>query len=116
MVLFAHYLISAIACLALVAAHRRHRNCTRDEARVGTLLGLTQAAVLVLETYRVAHTSAANAGLIISRTIVLTPLMDRTAGTAGLPPRFYAATSVCLLAVVLLVSGSGFHTPAPVTS
>ncbi|MET7453969.1 DMT family transporter [Streptomyces sp. NPDC005574] len=115
MVLFARYAISAIACLALVAA-RRHRGrftlrFTRDEVQVGGLLGLTQAAVLVLETYGVAHTSAANAGLIISLTIVLTPLLDRTAGTGRLPLRFFAATGVCLLAVTLLMFGSGFHHP-----
>src|SRR5690242_3440613 len=79
-VLFARYALSALACLALVAARPRHRRHTRDEVRVGTLLGITQAAVLLLETYGVAHTSAANAGLIISLTIVLTPLLDRTAG------------------------------------
>ncbi|MEU5431821.1 DMT family transporter [Streptomyces sp. NPDC020719] len=109
-VLFARYAISALACLALVATRRKGRY-TRDEIRIGSLLGVTQAAVLVLETYGVAHTSAANAGLIISLTIVLTPLLDRTAGNGSLPPRFFAATGVCLLAVTLLMSGSGFHTP-----
>ncbi|MFE7776309.1 DMT family transporter [Streptomyces sp. NPDC057445] len=111
LVLFARYVLSAIACLGLVAAQRRQGRCTRDEVRVGALLGVTQAAVLVLETYGVAHTSAANAGLIISLTIVLTPLLDRTAGNGPLPTRFFAATGVCLLAVGLLMSGSGFHTP-----
>ncbi|MFK8908259.1 DMT family transporter [Streptomyces sp. YS-3] len=107
-VLFARYALSGFACLALVAV-RQERRYTRDEVRVGSFLGVTQAAVLVLETYGVAHTSAANAGLIISLTIVLTPLMDRTAGNGALPPRFFAATGVCLLAVILLMSGSGFH-------
>jgi drug/metabolite transporter (DMT)-like permease len=110
-VLFARYAISAIACLALVAARRRTRRFTRDELRVGSLLGVTQAAVLVLETYGVAHTSAANAGLIISLTIVLTPLLDRTSGNGRLPLRFFAATGVCLLAVTLLMSGNGFQAP-----
>lgn len=109
-VLFARYAISGAACLVLVAA-RRERRWTRDEVHVGSLLGVTQAAVLVLETYGVAYTSAANAGLIISLTIVLTPLLDRTAGNGPLPPRFFAATGVCLLAVTLLMSGSGFHLP-----
>lgn len=111
LVLFARYGISAVACVALVAARRRTRRCTRDELRVGALLGVTQAAVLILETYGVAHTSAANAGLIISLTIVLTPLLDRTSGAARLPLRYFAATGLCLLAVGLLVSGSGFHSP-----
>ncbi|MFI1100778.1 DMT family transporter [Streptomyces melanogenes] len=109
-VLFARYAISGIACLALVAIRQEER-CTRDEIRIGSLLGVTQAAVLVLETYGVAHTSAANAGLIISLTIVFTPLLDRTAGNGRLPARFFAATGVCLLAVTLLMAGSGFHTP-----
>ncbi|MFF1478487.1 DMT family transporter [Streptomyces sp. NPDC058301] len=109
-VLFARYAISGIACLALVALRKEGRY-TRDEVRTGSFLGVTQAAVLVLETYGVAHTSAANAGLIISLTIVLTPLLDRTAGNGSLPPRFFAATGLCLLAVTLLMSGSGFHTP-----
>ncbi|MEU4086066.1 DMT family transporter [Streptomyces aureus] len=110
-VLFARYGVSAVACAALVLSRRRTRRCTRDELRAGTVLGLTQAAVLVLETYGVAHTSAGNAGLLISLTIVLTPLLDRRSGTAGLPPRYFAATGLCLLAVALLVSGSGFHQP-----
>ncbi|MEI5103525.1 DMT family transporter [Streptomyces sp. PmtG] len=108
-VLFARYLLSAAVCLPLTAARARHRRFTRDEIRVGGVLGLTQAAVLVLETYGVAHTSAANAGLIISLTIVLTPLLDRASGGGRLPARFFAATGLCLLAVGLLMSGSGFH-------
>ncbi|WP_370148644.1 DMT family transporter [Streptacidiphilus sp. EB129] len=112
-VLFARYALSAIACLVLVlvAARRGQGWWTREEVAVGGILGVTQATVLVVETYGVAHTSAANAGLIISLTIVLTPLLDRTAGGGRLPPRFFAAGGVCLLAVALLISGSGFHTP-----
>ncbi|MEU6253696.1 DMT family transporter [Streptomyces sp. NPDC047043] len=109
LVLFARYALSALACLGLVAVRRGPRRWTRDELRAGLPLGLTQAAVLVVETYGVAHTSAANAGLIISLTIVLTPLLDRRRG--GLPPSFFAAASVCVLAVGLLMSGNGFHAP-----
>lgn len=132
-VLFARYGISAVACVGLVAARRTTsrtarratsrtarrttsrtarrttRRRTRDELRLGALLGVTQAAVLVLETYGVAHTSAANAGLIISLTIILTPLLDR----GRLPAAFYAAAGLCLVAVALLTSGSGFHAPRP---
>lgn len=105
-VLFARYAISALVCLVLV------RRCfSRDGVRAGAVLGVTQAAVLVLETYGVAHTSAANAGLIISLTIVLTPLLDRVSGRGGPPPRFFAAAGVCVLAVGLLVAGNGLHAP-----
>ncbi|MBY8340708.1 DMT family transporter [Streptomyces spinosirectus] len=109
LVLFARYALSALALLGLVAVRRGPRRFSRDELRAGVPLGLTQAAVLVVETYGVAHTSAANAGLIISLTIVLTPLLDRTHG--GPPPLFYAAAGVCVLAVGLLVAGHGFHAP-----
>ncbi|MFF3308645.1 DMT family transporter [Streptomyces sp. NPDC002952] len=110
-VLFARYALSALACLGLVAVDRRSGGWTRDELRVGVPLGITQAAVLVVETYGVAHTSAANAGLIISLTIVLTPLLDRAGRRGGLPPSFYAAAGVCLVAVAVLMSGNGFHAP-----
>ncbi|MFD3374708.1 MULTISPECIES: DMT family transporter [unclassified Streptomyces] len=110
-VLFARYALSAIACLGLVATDRKSGGWTRDELRIGVPLGVTQAAVLVVETYGVAHTSAANAGLIISLTIVITPLLDRSGHRGGLPLSFYAAAGVCLLAVGLLMSGNGFHAP-----
>ncbi|MDH6486424.1 DMT family transporter [Streptomyces sp. SAI-127] len=112
LVLFARYALSALACLGVVAAPGRGpRRWTREELRAGVPLGLTQAAVLIVETYGVAHTSAANAGLIISLTIVLTPLLDRTGHRGGLPPAFYAAAGVCVLAVGLLMAGNGFHAP-----
>ncbi|MEU6347791.1 DMT family transporter [Streptomyces sp. NPDC047072] len=112
LVLLARYALSALACLgALATRGRRSLRWTRDELRVGLPLGVTQAAVLVVETYGVAHTSAANAGLIISLTIVLTPLLDRSGHPRGLPPAFYVAAGVCVLAVGLLMAGGGFHAP-----
>ncbi|WP_329315933.1 DMT family transporter [Streptomyces sp. NBC_01262] len=108
-VLFARYAISALVCLVLIC--RSFSSFSRDEVRAGAVLGVTQAAVLLLETYGVAHTSAANAGLIISLTIVLTPLLDRASGRGGLPPRFFAAAAVCVLAVGLLMAGNGLHAP-----
>ncbi|MFE9022846.1 DMT family transporter [Streptomyces sp. NPDC007808] len=112
LVLFARYALSASACLGVVAARRRGpRRWTRDEWRAGVPLGVTQAAVLLVETYGVAHTSAANAGLIISLTIVLTPLLDRGGRRGPLPPAFFVATGVCTVAVGLLMSGNGFQAP-----
>jgi drug/metabolite transporter (DMT)-like permease len=108
-VLFARYAISALACGALVASRCRARRWTRAEVRAGSLLGVTQAAVLVLETYGVAHTSAANAGLIISLTVVLTPMLDRTARSRRLPWTFFVAAGLCVLAVGLLTSSTGLH-------
>jgi drug/metabolite transporter (DMT)-like permease len=111
-VLFARYAISAVACVAVVvvAGRRPRRRWTRAEVRIGVLLGTTQAGVLVLETYGVAHTTAANAGLIISLTIVLTPMLDR-AGGGRLPGRFFLAAGLCVLAVASLASSTGLHAP-----
>ncbi|WP_425246237.1 DMT family transporter [Streptomyces sp. NEAU-NA10] len=110
-VLFLRYALSAVACVAVVAAARRPRSLTRDEIRYGLLLGVTQAAVLVLETYGVAHTSAANAGLIISLTLVLTPLLDRAGRRGGPPARFFLAAGLCVGGVGLLVAGDGLRAP-----
>ena len=108
-VLLARYVLSALSGSVILAARGALRP-SRFELRVGAVLGVTQAAVLIIETYGVAHTSAANAGLIISLTIVLTPLLDRGRGT--LPARYFAAAGVCVVAVGLLMSGSGgFHAP-----
>lgn len=109
LVLFARYAIGAVFCLALVVRNRASRRWTRDEVRVGALLGVTQAAVLALETYGVAHTSAANAGLIISLTIVLTPMLDRAGGHGRPPATFFVAAGVCVVAVGLLLSGTELH-------
>ena len=100
-VLFLRYGISAVALLLFV------RRFTRNELRIGGVLGLTQASVLVLETYGVTYTSAANAGLIISLTLVITPLLDRR----RVPSSFYLAAGLCVIAVGLLMSGNGLHTP-----
>lgn len=110
-VLFLRYGLAAAACVALIGLRSGTSVCTREERRVGAALGATQAAVLVLETYGVAHTSAANAGLIISLTIVLTPLMDVSGANRRLPPTFFAAAAVCVLGVGLLVSATGLHAP-----
>ncbi|MBO8191475.1 DMT family transporter [Streptomyces oryzae] len=111
-VLFLRYLLSSLAGLPLVLAvtSRSRPRWTRDEIRIGAVLGVSQAAVLVLEMYGVAHTSAANAGLLISLTLVITPLLDRTGG-GRLPPRFFLAAGLCVLAVGLLTSGHGFGVP-----
>lgn len=109
-VLLARYALSAISGSALLAARRELRP-NRAELRTGAILGVTQASVLIIETFGVAHTSAANAGLIISLTIILTPLLDRRG--AGLPARYFAASGLCVVAVGLLMSGSGgWHAPS----
>ncbi|MGI5350609.1 DMT family transporter [Streptomyces sp. CA-250714] len=111
-VLFLRYLLSTLAGIPVVFATtlRTRPRWTRQEVRIGALLGLSQAAVLLLEMYGVAHTSAANAGLLISLTLVITPLLDRTGG-GRMPARFFLAAGLCVLAVGLLTSGHGLGAP-----
>jgi drug/metabolite transporter (DMT)-like permease len=102
-VLALRYLVSMAAMLPFMIGRRP----VRREVGVGLLLGGTQAAVLVLETYGVSRTSATNAGVLISLTILLTPLLQ-----GGLPPRFFLAAATATGGVVLLVGGPGFRTPS----
>lgn len=110
-VLALRYLVSA-AAMTIVCAARRPPRPGRHEVVVGLTLGATQAAVLTLETYGVSLTSATNAGLLISLTILLTPMLDGLVSRRWLPPRFFAAAAVALAGIVLLVSGSGLRVPS----
>jgi drug/metabolite transporter (DMT)-like permease len=109
-VLALRYVLSA-AALGLVCRRTRTRLPGAREAGVGVLLGCTQAAVLTLETFGVAATSATNAGLIISLTVVFTPLLDSAWGRTSLPAPFFAATAVAVVGMALLVSGEGLRAP-----
>ncbi|OZB50461.1 MAG: EamA family transporter [Cellulomonas sp. 14-74-6] len=109
-VLALRYVISAVA-LGAVCLVRRVPVPRGRELWVGALLGGTQAAVLTLETFGVAATSATNAGLIISLTIVVTPLLESVWSHAWLPAPFFVAAVLAVLGVALLVSGHGFRAP-----
>lgn len=84
---------------------------SRREVATGIVLGATQAAVLVLETYGIADTSATNAGLIISLTVVFTPVMEAAAARVPVPRAVFVAGAVAVIGVCLLVSGDGLHAP-----
>ncbi|GAA0421523.1 DMT family transporter [Actinoplanes campanulatus] len=102
-VLALRYLVSAAALLPLAVTRRPGRR----ELGAGVLLGCTQASVLVLETYGVSLTSATNAGVLISLTILLTALMQ-----GGLPGRFLLAAATATAGVALLVAGPGLRAPS----
>jgi drug/metabolite transporter (DMT)-like permease len=105
------YLISAAAMLPILLMSRPHRPGRREIA-VGALLGCTQALVLAFETYGVAHTSATNAGVLISVTILFTPMLEGVIGRRWLPPGFFLAAAVAVGGVVVLVAGPGFGAPS----
>ncbi|MBO1331261.1 DMT family transporter [Streptomyces sp. VRA16 Mangrove soil] len=98
---------------ALVAAGRRAlRALSPAQWRGAGLLGLILSGIFLLETYGVVHTSATNAGLIISLTMIFTPLAE-AAVTRTRPSRaFLGAAATSVLGVVLLTQGGGFTTPS----
>lgn len=108
-VLFWRYALAAIACVLLVVASGTRT--TRHEWRAGIPLGLAQAAMLVLETYGVRHTSASNAGVLISVTIILTLLLDAWSRGVGVPRQLLAAASVCVLGVAVIAARGGLAAP-----
>ncbi|MEU7583781.1 DMT family transporter [Streptomyces sp. NPDC041068] len=99
---------------ALVAAGWRSlRALTRAQWRGAGVLGLILGVIFLLETYGVVHTSATNAGLIISLTMIFTPLAESVARRARPPRAFLAAAGLSVLGVVLLTQGGGFTRPSP---
>jgi drug/metabolite transporter (DMT)-like permease len=102
-------LLAAVVMSIVVAARRRR--VTTSELRVGAILGVVLAAVFVFETFGIAHTSATNAGLIISLTIVFTPVLESVVTGRRLPGRFFLAAATAVVGVVLLAGGGALRPP-----
>lgn len=103
-------MLLAAAIMAAILVARRTR-VTRPELRGGVILGLLLSAVFAFETFGIAHTSATNAGLIISLTIVFTPLLDSVVSGRRLPGRFLLAAAVAVVGVVLLAGNGALNAP-----
>lgn len=103
----------AVVVPVLVAAGwRRLRALTAAQWRGAGLLGAVLSGVFLLETYGVVHTSATNAGLIISLTMILTPLAEAVLTRTRPPAAFLAAAGLSVAGVVLLTQGGGFTAPS----
>ncbi|MGW1890281.1 DMT family transporter [Streptomyces sp. NPDC002004] len=96
----------------LVAGWRRLRALRAGQLRGTALLGVMLAGIFLLETYGVVHTSATNAGLIISLTMVFTPLAESRVRGVRLPGSFLSAAALSVLGVALLTQGAGFSAPS----
>ncbi|MFJ5884226.1 DMT family transporter [Kitasatospora cineracea] len=92
-----------------VVAWRRLRGLSVAQWGGGAVLGVVLGAVFLLETYGVVHTSATNAGLVISLTMVFTPLAEAVLRRAAPPVGFLAAVGVSVLGVALL---TGLRAPS----
>jgi drug/metabolite transporter (DMT)-like permease len=103
------FLIAAAILLAIRAF--RPVKFTRDDWRVGVLIGLGLAATIGIETTGISITSATNAGLIISLAIIITPITEGVWMRSFLPPVFFVAAVVAVVGVALLVGANGFRAP-----
>ncbi|MFC9280620.1 DMT family transporter [Streptomyces collinus] len=103
----------ALALPVLAVAGRRSlRALTGAQWRGAALLGLILSGIFLLETYGVVHTSATNAGLVISLTMIFTPLAEAAAERTRPTPPFLGAAALSVLGVVLLTQGAGFTRPS----
>jgi drug/metabolite transporter (DMT)-like permease len=110
--LLALRMLLAAAVMVAVVAARRSR-VTAAEVRVGAILGTVLAAVFAFETFGIAHTSATNAGLLISLTMVFTPALDSIASGRRLPGRFFLAAVIAVVGVGLLAANGALRPPNP---
>jgi drug/metabolite transporter (DMT)-like permease len=109
-ILSARFLLASVMML-LVWLFTSNKRLDRRGFFIGVFFGLTQAGILSLETWGVKLTSATNAGLIISMTIVFTPILESIWLKRWLPRSYFIAATVAVVGVLLLVSGNGFHAP-----
>lgn len=108
-VLSLRFFLTALGIFAIWIMKRD--SFSRGEIKLGVLLGATQSAILYCETLGVSKTTATNAGLIISLTIVMTPILESIAAKNWLPRAYFVASVVGVVGVLLLVTGNGFGRP-----
>jgi drug/metabolite transporter (DMT)-like permease len=102
----------AIATLAMVAIWLiRRKKFSKTDVTLGIIFGLTQSAIMTVETYGLKITSATNAGLLISLTIIFTPIMESAWNKRWLPRSFFLAAVGAIVGVALLVTGNGIQEP-----
>ena len=109
--LLALRMLLAAALMAAIVFVRRSR-ISPTELRAGIILGVLLAAVFAFETFGIAHTSATNAGLIISLTIVFTPILESLVSGRRLPGRFFGAAVIAVAGVGLLAGNGAFQPPS----
>ncbi len=78
---------------------------------VGSAVGVGLATVMTVETNGIHLTSATNAGLIISLSIIFTPILEGWVRKFWLPKNFFVAAVGAVVGVAFLVSGNGLQAP-----
>lgn len=112
-VLVAARMVVAVAVLVGWLVVARVGRPTGDELRAGLGAGLALAAVFACETYGVALTSATNAGVLISLTMVLTPAAEAVVRRRAPGGAFLAVAAVAVLGAGLLATDGHAAAPRP---
>jgi drug/metabolite transporter (DMT)-like permease len=101
---------AAAAILYLIRALKPEK-FSKADVLIGTAVGVGLAIVMTFETNGIALTSATNAGLIISLSIIFTPILEGFARKFWLPKNFFIAAVGAVVGVGFLVGGNGLQAP-----
>lgn len=101
---------AAAAILFLIRAFKPEK-FSKADVLIGTAVGVGLAVVMTFETNGIALTSATNAGLIISLSIIFTPILEGFARKFWLPRNFFIAAVGAVIGVGFLVGGNGLQAP-----
>lgn len=74
-------------------------------------IAVTLATVMTVETTGIYLTSATNSGLIISLSILFTPIIEGLVSKFWMPRMFYVSAIGAIIGVAILISGNGFTEP-----
>jgi drug/metabolite transporter (DMT)-like permease len=84
---------------------------TKADVLIGSAVGVGLATVMTVETNGIHLTSATNAGLIISLSIIFTPIIEGWVRKFWLPKNFFVAAFGAVVGVGFLVGGNGLQSP-----
>jgi len=100
--------LCALPVIALLAARSLPR-ITRSEVSTGIFFGFLLYGILIQETVGVRYTSAANAGFLITVSVVLIPPLERVISSGRQPAVVYLMTITALIGCSLLLLSHGLR-------